>query len=158
MTAKLKKDGTPKKSGGVRLNTGPKMKELPAGMASWPVQLERFLRLAANQNYILPKVKCLTKSQVASLYGKKAADEFGFWFKSIRRFDQNKADEVRHRQSLGLYVLPPASWEEKDLGFYTPQKYANFLVKNKCFSWQSQLWDKHWLDVWMKYGDQSHLD
>lgn len=142
------------RSGGKRINTG--IKKMDHGLAPWPIQLERALKLSVNRpDYILPREHFFTKSQVAQVYGKKAAAEFGTYFKSLRRFNQRKADEVRHRQSMGLYTVPPASWPKKSLEHYTPEKYANYLVKHKCYSWESVLKDEHWRDVWMMHGDSS---
>jgi hypothetical protein len=149
---KLKKDGTPKQSGGRRQNAGrPQLS--PQHISPWPHQLERALRLAANNHFVLPREKFFTKREVRDLYGTRAQQEFSFWFLSIRRFDKHKADAIRQRQSRGLFVRPPASWPEGTRESYTAEKYADWLIDNKCFSWISVLKDEHKKDVWKRFGD-----
>lgn len=149
---KLKKDGTPKQSGGRRENAGRKALN-PEDMLPWPKQLDRALRLAANNNFVLPRDKFFTKREVRDLYGTHAQAEFSYWFLSLRRFDQNKADAIRQRQARGFFDKPPASWPQGALDTYTPEKYANWLIDTKCFSWLSVLKDEHMKDVWKKYTD-----
>jgi hypothetical protein len=151
---KLKKDGSPKLSGGKRQNSGRPMKTPPEGMLPWEQQLERAFRLAANNMFVLPRDKFFTKREVRNIYGKMAHDEFSQWFVSVLRFDQNKADAVRHKQARGLFNKPPSTWKEKSVKFYTPEKYANWLIDHKCFTWMSILKDEHHKEIWKKYADQ----
>lgn len=156
---KLKIDGTPKKSGGKRTGSYQQpTKTPPAHLPSWPEQLQRALRIAANNNYRLPKGKFFSKAEVKQLYGKKAYEEFSKYFKSLKRFDSDRADEVRQKQAMGLFIVPPKSWPQKSLGHYTPEKYANWLVKNKCFAWQSILKDEFWRDVYEEFADHGRIE
>lgn len=154
---KLKKDGTPKSSGGSRKNAGRSSKAAPDHLPPWEKQLQRALRLAANNQFVLPRDAFFTKSQIVQIYGKKAAQEFSEYFKSVRRFDQDRANKVRQKQAMGLYQIPPASWPEKSLGFYTPEKYADWLIKHKCFGWMSILEQGRMQEVWLKYADQGKI-
>lgn len=152
-TPKLKKDGTPKKSGGARKNAGAKKKAAPDGYLPWPEQLQRALRLAANNNFVLPRAKFFTKTQVKNIYGFVAYEEFSRYFASVLRFDQDRADAVRQRQALGLFGTPPTSWPEDRLGQYTPEKYAAWLIDHKCFGWMTILRDEYHREMWKKYAD-----
>lgn len=125
----------------------------PIDLPPWSSQLDRALRLAANNNFVLPRDKFFTKREVKAIYGSSAHREFAYWFKSVRRFDQAKADTIRHRQSRGLYQAAPSSWPEGSLGYYTAEKYADWLINTKCFSWMSILKDEHMRDVWKMFAD-----
>lgn len=153
---KLKKNGTPKKSGGARATAGRKRRTVTPG-PGWEQQLERGLRLAANNMFILPRTKFFTKTEFHKAYGTKASTEFSRWFKSVLRFDPDKVDAVRQKLARGEYNEPPKTWPEKDLKFYTPQKYADHLAKKCCFSWMSVLRSEHHREVWEKYADHGKI-
>lgn len=154
---KLKKDGTPKQSGGKREKAGRKVKDTPEGFLPWDKQLERALRLAANNMFVVPRSKFFSKREVRDIYGTVAHDQFAEYFVSVLRFDQEKADMIRQKQAEGKFVNPPASWPEDGGGYYTPEKYADWLIDNKCFSWISILKDEHHKAVWKKYADNGRL-
>ncbi len=155
---KLKKDGTPKKSGGKRAGSYVQPKKAPpANLPDWDAQLKRALRLATNNQFFLPSTKFFTKTEIARLYGKKALAEFSYYFKSVRKFDQDRADKVRQKQAMGLFAVKPDTWPEKAEGFYTPEKYANWLIKHKCYGWISTLKFEFHQEMWMEYADHGKL-
>ncbi len=133
------------------------MKQVPDHMPPWEKQLPRALRLACANNFILPTASFFTKSQVQEVYGKKALEEFSSYFKSIRQFDPSRAEKIRHKQAMGLYKNKPATWPEDAEGYYTPEKYADWLVKTKCFGWISIVHNERKAEVYLKYGDGGKL-
>lgn len=150
---KYKKDGTPKQSGGKRIGAGRGLKMSAAEQAEWKLHLERALKLAANNMFVLPREKFFTKREIKSRFGTACMEEFGTWFDSVRMFDQAKADAIRQKQHRGDYNTAPASWKHESLQFYTPEKYADWLIDHKCFSWMSILKREHHKSVWKKYSD-----
>lgn len=151
---KFKKDGTPKMSGGKRAGAGkPVTKTPPEHLPPWEKQLERALKTATRNSYFLPPSKFFTKRQIRDLYGNLALSEFNEYFRSVRRFDADKAEKIRQRQAEGQYEKPPATWPEKNLPFYTPEKYAEWLIKTKCFGWVAEVKSEHQGALWRRFND-----
>ena len=132
------------------------MKPLPPGYPVWEKQLDRLLRLAVNANGTLPKGN-LTKTEVRKIYGSKAEAEFGKWFISLHLFCPEKVDRVRLLQSKGRYLNPPSTWKKEALEFYSPEKYADWLVLNKCYGWTSSIRHEHMAELYMKYADHGKI-
>lgn len=157
LTLKLKKDGTPKKSGGSRTGAGKPMKISPDHIDPWDKQLARSLRLACMNNFVLPRESFFTKREIKAIFGNKALTEFSKYFKSLRDFDSTKADKIRQQLAIGKFKDRPLTWPEKAEGFYTPQKYADWRITNTCFSWVNVVHTDHKVEVFLKYGDGGKL-
>lgn len=154
---KLKKDGTPKKSGGARTGAGKPMKISPDYIEPWDKQLPRALRLACSNHFELPRESFFTKREIKTIFGNKALTEFSKYFKSKREFDQAKGEKIRQRLAMGKFKDRPASWPEKANGYYTPEKYAEWLIKNTCFSWVNEVHSDHRPDVYLEFGDSGKM-
>jgi len=100
---KLKKDGTPKKSGGARFKTHSKSRlAKPEVQADWKRELKRAICVAASNSTILRKNSFFTLREIQRAYGKAAVAEFKSWFEATKLFDQVEGDRLYQEWKSGL--------------------------------------------------------
>lgn len=99
---KLKKDGTPKKSGGARTGSGVKSRLTnPEIKADWDAELKRAICTAAANFFVLKHKSFYSIRELQLAYGKPAIEEFKEWFEAKQHFDQEKADALYQRRAMG---------------------------------------------------------